>query len=54
MIVGENKTIVGEKKIGGPLKPFFGLSGVHLQVPANHLRQSEPGFSGFAKSTTAT
>jgi hypothetical protein len=35
------------KMIGGPLKPFFGLSGVHFQVAGNHFRRSELGFNQY-------
>jgi hypothetical protein len=33
--------------IGGPLKPFFGLSGAHFQVPGNHFRRSELRFNQY-------
>jgi hypothetical protein len=35
------------KMIGGPFKPFFGLSGVHFQVAGNHFRRSELGFNQY-------
>ena len=38
------------KMIGGPFKPFFGLSGVHFQVPGNHFRPNELGFAEGVKS----
>jgi hypothetical protein len=40
--------------IGGPFKPFFGLSGVHFQVAENHFRRIEPRFPTSLHSTTAT
>jgi hypothetical protein len=35
------------KMIGGPLKPFFGLRGVHFQVPGNHFRRSGRTWGSF-------
>ena len=39
------------KMIGGPFKPFFGLSGVHFEVAGSHFRRSERSDLRFAEGS---